>query len=1141
MGQRTEAVSPPTTRLARTTQLVPSKAAVGTLARHLAFDLRSVPAHGGRGASSAIERRPVVQAKLAVSRPTDPAEVEADAVAEELLQGRRVDLGSGRALDRVHRRIDPGDDGGDGTESVDGSEQDEERRIVAAKRTAGGPASLGAAAEQRLASTEGGGMPLRREDRALFEQGLGRGLESVRVHDGAAASHITSAAGAHALAWGRNIYFAPGRYAPATRDGTRLLAHEVAHVVQQGQRPQTVYRQPAPPPKKKDQDDGYKFKIKVTTKETGAAFAATTYAQAFKVSRDVARDLLKRHPGVWSDGTGDVTAEELKQKFRWVLIEASLYDEIRAELIDAATQGQDPTNKGKVKDASARAKEAADRATSFERLSRGEQKKINDETNKQFEGQAGYKPGKGVEKATGNTRDEELQRKIRDELLRIRTLLGTLPEAVRDVLGDPSKYSAAQYDQLLHIGNKLAALGPDDLALYRIIAAQSSANLDAVEKSLHQFIEFKEKYRRALEKNAAGTEPQNAADPDEVALQKELDNAWEGFDRSTFDKLGRTEKTAAAREIAYKRTAAQLKYMASHPGKTAVGMVKGLNPAEVVKGIERDIKDFKNGESRWGKWAAGTGIGSKAAGWLAGVAAVAWVVMWFIPGVNLVNAMATAMAIALYAGMAAVVLSSASQELHIQAAGAAKTQAEFETQTNAASDELTSAVFGLALLVGGFALRILGRAKFVQRYLNIGRTLNELKVKAYKAVGIDALKALRRDAIAALRRELAALEGEMKLAEGEHAALRREIDALSPPALMRRIATDARFAARLGMDPQQARAFGPAAEGPLARNGAPQAKAKILQAMDDATTEAQARVQRLKTDVDAISSDLNSAETSAKFDEALDRAIKTTSPPEQARVADEARRGYEQRAMQSAADELRAEAERIRAAGEDVVPERATQQPTNPRQPQPTVDPNAPVLGTDNLLAQGYIPDRIFMDWIPNAIPPEGWKLHVSATPANAEAVASTALPLLRRLGLNHKVVRTAADLRNMSGTQAGKFITIYPDTPAHAVAIVKALDAALSGKGFTGPTVSGEVPVGSSGLVYSRYGGFTKSTVTSPDGIEVDDVRGQAYPPWIDDVWHGGKATRRDSLEKMAPPTKGPPVVPVRPPPAQDKSKPVE
>jgi hypothetical protein len=69
--------------------------------------------------------------------------------------------------------------------------------------------------------------------RADFEGRFGHDFSHVRVHTDAAAGE--SAEQIHALAYtvGRHIVFAPGRYAPQTREGKGLLAHELAHVLQQ--------------------------------------------------------------------------------------------------------------------------------------------------------------------------------------------------------------------------------------------------------------------------------------------------------------------------------------------------------------------------------------------------------------------------------------------------------------------------------------------------------------------------------------------------------------------------------------------------------------------------------------------------------------------------------------------------------------------------------------------------------------------------------------------------------------------------------------------------------------------------------------------------------------------------------------------
>jgi hypothetical protein len=56
---------------------------------------------------------------------------------------------------------------------------------------------------------------------------------SVRVHDDAVAHKAAAELGARAYTIGRDIGFARGEYAPTASGGQRLLAHELAHVVQQ--------------------------------------------------------------------------------------------------------------------------------------------------------------------------------------------------------------------------------------------------------------------------------------------------------------------------------------------------------------------------------------------------------------------------------------------------------------------------------------------------------------------------------------------------------------------------------------------------------------------------------------------------------------------------------------------------------------------------------------------------------------------------------------------------------------------------------------------------------------------------------------------------------------------------------------------
>jgi hypothetical protein len=80
-------------------------------------------------------------------------------------------------------------------------------------------------------------MPLPDTARTVLEEGFGHDLSKVRIHSDLEAQQMTTAAGAHALAAGNDIFFGPGGYAPDTADGLRLLAHEAAHAIQQSQGP----------------------------------------------------------------------------------------------------------------------------------------------------------------------------------------------------------------------------------------------------------------------------------------------------------------------------------------------------------------------------------------------------------------------------------------------------------------------------------------------------------------------------------------------------------------------------------------------------------------------------------------------------------------------------------------------------------------------------------------------------------------------------------------------------------------------------------------------------------------------------------------------------------------------------------------
>jgi hypothetical protein len=93
---------------------------------------------------------------------------------------------------------------------------------------------------QQMQSAAPEGRPLPAEQRAFFEQRLGHDFSAVRIHAGPAASAAAASVRAQAFTHGRDIYFGQNFYRPESIAGQRLMAHELAHTVQQ--RPNVIAR-----------------------------------------------------------------------------------------------------------------------------------------------------------------------------------------------------------------------------------------------------------------------------------------------------------------------------------------------------------------------------------------------------------------------------------------------------------------------------------------------------------------------------------------------------------------------------------------------------------------------------------------------------------------------------------------------------------------------------------------------------------------------------------------------------------------------------------------------------------------------------------------------------------------------------------
>jgi hypothetical protein len=161
-----------------------------------------------------------MQTKLAINKPGDEYEQEADSIAEQVMRMPEGKLQRTCACSGVCSKCKA-------------DQLSEEHRRLQTKRLRASNTEQIVAPPIIHEALQSPGQALDSPTRAFMEPRFGHDLSRVRVHTGGAAARAASSVNAHAFTVGRNIAFANGQYAPDTMAGRRILAHELTHVLQQ--------------------------------------------------------------------------------------------------------------------------------------------------------------------------------------------------------------------------------------------------------------------------------------------------------------------------------------------------------------------------------------------------------------------------------------------------------------------------------------------------------------------------------------------------------------------------------------------------------------------------------------------------------------------------------------------------------------------------------------------------------------------------------------------------------------------------------------------------------------------------------------------------------------------------------------------
>jgi len=146
-------------------------------------------------------------------------------------------------------------------------------------------------------------------------------------------------------------------------------------------------------------------------------------------------------------------------------------------------------------------------------------------------------------------------------------------------------------------------------------------------------------------------------------------------------------------------------------------------------------------------------------------------------------------------------------------------------------------------------------------------------------------------------------------------------------------------------------------------------------------------------------------------------------------------------------------------------------------------------------------------------VPPQGWKVHVSACLDNAERVLGAVWDYCTARDLEFKFLRSPRIMLIRNAKYAdrgssGKLVTIYPHDEAQLEQVLTELGETLDGE--PGPYILSDLRWGG-GPLYVRYGGFAQRfclsdrgrlvpALADPTGTLVPDTRGPVFavPPWV-------------------------------------------
>jgi hypothetical protein len=319
--------------------------------------------------------------------------------------------------------------------------------------------------------------PLDPEARSFFEPRFGCDLSRVRIHSDSRAAESARSIEARAYAVGNQIVFENGHYAPHTDSGRQLLAHEIAHVLQQS--PQ-LRRQPQQhasdqtPSAQGVKPTSIYYSVQIHQVLNAAELAVALIKQYHHFATDEeAKKYIADHKAHWVGGLPTVTEADVKKGY--IIVTMTLPD---LKLPSRDRQKKD-----------------------FDQLTEEEKKSINAAANQQFWDMTKYKPGHELGQSSDDKKMGETWKDVRAKLVQDKKVIDALPQAAREILlGDKdATVDPDDYATVARIGNKLLRLTPEELQDYKSKVIKETSDWSVIEDSIDRYLAQRERRQKELE------------------------------------------------------------------------------------------------------------------------------------------------------------------------------------------------------------------------------------------------------------------------------------------------------------------------------------------------------------------------------------------------------------------------------------------------------------------------------------------------------------------------------------------------------------------------------------------------------------------------------------------------------------------